>query len=619
MLLSRFFYVVLAAALAGALFLLYLATAVTNRTSTKTAERLLTSAGSAVNWYLTDDSRRRAASLVGLTVNPQVSKALQEANGKEDIKEVKAEARQEVKDRLAKFRQTMASKGLVFDALWAIDIHGRVIASENFERGTGSEHFEMGGYSIVADAIHGWIRDDAWVFDGQIYRVVAHPVEVQVGGAPVGAIVAAKIVDAAFAQDISDRTNAAVAFYAGGTRVATGAPQDFDKALLEVHAQDLEKAKADPNYEDKGKTTPMILRENAGHDVMVMFNRLPGDAWDLGAGYVVGHRQSKVRTPFEYQSIADQNDKDSVPIWLLALVVAAGALIGLVLSIVEHTLPLGRFRRAVADLANKKTDTDVLKPSTFRGVFKGIARDINDSLDKVAAKAGIDRGPADLESVLGPLPAQPQMSAFSVPKSGANPLSAGGASTGAAGSTTAAAAAGKSLPKPKRSLPKARTSDAGDDAPSGDFDDMANAGEEDAPVSSSASSGLPDAAAFGAALRGDSPAPTSGRDSSPREEEDEDNAPTKVAALPKNLIPDKLPDEKEGEVDEETEWRKVYADFVAMKKKFGEPTEKLTYEKFRGTLMRNREALISRHNCARVKFRVYEKQGRAALKASPVK
>lgn len=614
MLLSRFFYIVLAAALAGALFLLYLATAVTNRTSTKTAERLLTSAGSAVNWYLTDDSRRRAASLVGLTVNSEVSKALQEANGKEDIKELKAETRQGVKDRLAKFRQTMSGKGLVFDALWAIDVHGRVIASENFERGTGSEHFEMGGYSIVADAIHGWIRDDAWVFDGQIYRVVAHPVEVQVGGAPVGAIVAAKIVDAAFAQDISDRTNAAVAFYAGGTRVATGAPQDFDKALLEVHAQDLEKAKTDPNYDDKGKTTPMILRENAGHDVMVMFNRLHGDAWDLGAGYVVGHRQSKVRTPFEYQSIADQNDKDSVPIWLLALVVAAGALIGLILSVFEHTLPLGRFRRAVADLANKKTDTDVLKPSTFRGVFKGIARDINDSLDKVAAKAGIDRGPADLESVLGPLPAQPQMSAFSVPKSGAAPLS-GGAASGPG----SAAASGKSLPKPKRSLPKARASDAGDDDPVSERDTSSSGMDDDAPVSSSASSGLPDAAAFGAALRGESPAPSSTRDTSPRDEEDDDNAPTKVAALPKHLIPDKLPDQKEDAVDEETEWRKVYADFVSMKKKFGEPTEKLTYEKFRGTLMRNREALVSRHNCARVKFRVYEKQGRAALKASPVK
>ncbi|MEQ9324621.1 MAG: MXAN_5187 C-terminal domain-containing protein, partial [Polyangiaceae bacterium] len=73
------------------------------------------------------------------------------------------------------------------------------------------------------------------------------------------------------------------------------------------------------------------------------------------------------------------------------------------------------------------------------------------------------------------------------------------------------------------------------------------------------------------------------------------------------------------ELDEEGQWRKVYADFIAMKRKFGEPTEKLTYEKFKGTLQRNKDALMARHKCTKVRFRVYEKQGRAALKASPVK
>ncbi len=606
MLLSRFFYIVLSAAVAGALFLLYLSTAVTNRTSTHTSERLLTSAGSAVSWYLEVDSRKRAAALVGLAVNPTIRKALQAANSQEDIKKVKPEPRQKAKAVLGQFRDKMKSSGMVFDALWAIDVHGRVVASENYEKGTGSDHFEMGGYSIVADAFHGWIRDDAWVLDGQIYRVVAHPVEVQVGGAPVGAIVGAKIVDGQFAQAISDRTNSAVAFFAGGTRIATGAPQSFDKALLEVHAQDLEKIASDPNYTDKGKTAPMVLRENAASDVMVTFNRMKGEAWDLGAGYVVGYRQTKVRTPLDYQSLADQNDKDSVPIWVLGLVVAGGALIGLILSLLEHTLPLARFRRAVAELADKKSGIDVLKPSTFRGTYKGIARDINDAIDKVAAKAGIDRGPADLESVLGPLPAQPQMSAFSVPKSGSSPMSA------------PASSAGKSLPKRKRSLPKSRVSNSGDEAPPSSDAQRASSAERDAApssknVPSSTNDGLPDAAAFGAALRGDAPAPP------PSEDEEDDNAPTKVAALPKHLIPNKLPDEAPDRMDEETEWRKVYADFVAMKKKFGEATDKLTYEKFRGTLQRNKEALISRHNCQRVKFRVYEKQGRAALKASPVK
>ena len=44
-----------------------------------------------------------------------------------------------------------------------------------------------------------------------------------------------------------------------------------------------------------------------------------------------------------------------------------------------------------------------------------------------------------------------------------------------------------------------------------------------------------------------------------------------------------------------------------------------TFDKFKGTLQRNKDALVARHNCSRVKFTVYVKEGKAALKASPVK
>jgi hypothetical protein len=71
--------------------------------------------------------------------------------------------------------------------------------------------------------------------------------------------------------------------------------------------------------------------------------------------------------------------------------------------------------------------------------------------------------------------------------------------------------------------------------------------------------------------------------------------------------------------DELVEWRKVYEDFLTTKKQCGEPTQSLTFDKFRQTLQRNKDALVTRHHCARVKFTVYVKEGKAALKASPVK
>jgi hypothetical protein len=75
----------------------------------------------------------------------------------------------------------------------------------------------------------------------------------------------------------------------------------------------------------------------------------------------------------------------------------------------------------------------------------------------------------------------------------------------------------------------------------------------------------------------------------------------------------------DGDGDELTEWQKVYEEFLAMKQQCGEPTAGMTFEKFKSTLQRNKDALVQRHGVTRVKFTVYAKEGKAALKASPVK
>ena len=70
---------------------------------------------------------------------------------------------------------------------------------------------------------------------------------------------------------------------------------------------------------------------------------------------------------------------------------------------------------------------------------------------------------------------------------------------------------------------------------------------------------------------------------------------------------------------EQLEWRQVFEEFVATKRQCGENIDGFTYEKFEQTLKKNREALIKRHGAKQVKFSVYVKDGKAALKASPIK
>jgi hypothetical protein len=73
------------------------------------------------------------------------------------------------------------------------------------------------------------------------------------------------------------------------------------------------------------------------------------------------------------------------------------------------------------------------------------------------------------------------------------------------------------------------------------------------------------------------------------------------------------------EVDEETQWQQVFQDFLRTRASCGEPSEGLTYGKFRGKLEANKAQLVAKYGCRTVRFQVYVKDGKAALKATPVK
>jgi hypothetical protein len=67
------------------------------------------------------------------------------------------------------------------------------------------------------------------------------------------------------------------------------------------------------------------------------------------------------------------------------------------------------------------------------------------------------------------------------------------------------------------------------------------------------------------------------------------------------------------------EWLVVYEEFAATKQRCGESLDGFTFDKFQSTLKKHRDAIVERHGVRRVKFSVYIKEGKAALKASPIK
>lgn len=74
-----------------------------------------------------------------------------------------------------------------------------------------------------------------------------------------------------------------------------------------------------------------------------------------------------------------------------------------------------------------------------------------------------------------------------------------------------------------------------------------------------------------------------------------------------------------GGSDEDRHFQEVFRDFVSTREKCKEPADGLTYEKFKTKLLKNKEQLVAKYNCKSVRFQVYVKDGKAALKATPVK
>src|SRR5450432_4318562 len=406
MLLSRFWYVLLGLLLGLAIFVMSIATSMYNRAGARALGEALSSDSQVVGWFLRDDARQRSGRLIQFGVDPDIAKYLQKSSDSEN--KIPEEAKDKVLAALKKVNASIP-KDDQFDAVFAVDQGGRVVAYLGYEQASGMSDFELGGYPVVADALRGYVRDDTLILD-RIYRVVTRPVEYDTGSLPAGAIIGARIMDDRFARELSARTGAAIAFYANGERVSSGSPEGFNTGQLDQIVGDMASLEQDPEYKDKGRSKVRTIGGMLG----VQYSKLPGEAWQLGAGFAVARLPAGVDGPLGFFKTADDKDKHQANLPIAIAIAIAAAAIGIIFSVFEHTRPIRIFQSEAARLA--KGETDQLQPSRFRGLFRKIASDLNDGMDAVLAKGGGPRrGPADMKQVMGDIPDQLQMSAFSFP------------------------------------------------------------------------------------------------------------------------------------------------------------------------------------------------------------
>lgn len=615
MILSRLWYVLLGLTVAVALYVLYLAAGEYERQATHALKEGLASDSQTVEWALKIDARRRLDALLAGSVDTTLQQALVASLASKDGK-VADKSKTDAKKALATIRDAIAPDWRA-DALLAVDRDGRLVAQLGYDAAAGSEEFELGGYPAVNDALHGWLRDDIWVLGSKLYVVVARPIEYDAANRPAGAIVGLKEINNRFAEELAKRTRTNVAFYAGAHRLAGGVGTDgFDSEKLDEIGNDLKNVD-EKSYHD-GRTEARMISNDLG----AIYGRLAGDAWVLGGGFVVARAKTALLGPMGFLSNADDKDKANVPWPTLAAAALMAALVGLGLTFLEHGLPLSEL--ATQSERMKTGASDRLQVARFRGTYRLAAQAMNDGIERAIEKSGgVSRKPADLESILGPTPAQPSMTAFKLPTPDD---SAPDAPTGTIGSAALAATAAQQasvasagsaiappVPAPPPRKPVALPTPAA-------FESQGNASKPRPPaapigrppppaasgpkLSADASGGL-------AAVRAAVPV----LPFTPQLSNVEEDEATMVASVP----PDVMAQASALAMDENSEWLTVYQEFIRVKRQCGEPTDGLTFERFSSTLRKNRDQLVERHKCKHIKFSVYVKEGRASLKATPMK
>lgn len=337
----------------------------------------------------------------------------------------------------------------------------------------------------------------------------------------------------------------------------------FRGEILATHSPDASVGRAEMEANLGSALELEDLQENGhtapvemGEGRMAVYAYATGSARHAGAGYVLARPVPLMGSPMALFSSIPDSVMAAINWPLVAGLPLLLGLLGLLLMFLERDRPMGRFRTAVTALGEGRTQH--LEEAALPARFRKLAHDVNEGLSRAGAGgAAAPKATADLDQILGDAP-----SSSSTPYFGFAPE-----------------------PAAAPSMPPLDGSDLESIAP----------GPNDRPTSPPPPGAAPP------------PPPTSAFD------DDDESGATMVAAVPSEL----LAASSHSPLDRH--YRAVYDEFVALKKKCGEPTSGLTFEKLLTTLRKNAETIKAKHNVDEVRFTVYEKAGKAALKATPVK
>ena len=505
-----------------------------------------------------------------------------------------------VQERLRVF----AEKSKV-DLVLATDAKGRVIARAGLDEGVYKDFVD--GLPLVGDALRGLRGDDTWSLEGKLYRVAASPVIATGQGKYAGALVMGQEVGPELARSLAEKMGVEVAFLLRGRVIASSTTLPVTQQLpLAANEQAAVLLK-------DGHSPVLPLGAGDGRYLAVLAP-FAGEAAGHNAIYAVLVPRPSTQSVSALMARLASSDLKTLPWSSLAPVaggLVAALLIGLVLFRIETSGPLKKMVRDSQALARGELPRiqDALHP----GLLGQVARAINTTLDRLGTRTPTPQPPAFQPR----RPHMPTPTSVESPRGKSERLFDVGAE-----------------PKPTSPTLAERPSNRGTPLPAPLPPPITGVGDEYTPSVPTTIKRGKDGPDYvdGPGLRLNEIAPASSLGGLKLDDDDEQTTVASKSAYKDSsgmtplgqsdsqavttLGPAPQPEPINDPLD--AELRQVFAEFVETKQTCGEPTEGVTYDKFAEKLRANRATLIAKYSCKTVKFQVYIKDGKAALKATPV-
>ncbi len=540
MFVSRFWTLLLALAVGALLSVVLLAKNHINREREENATAILFKELDKTDIALNLHARKRLDVLLAVAVDVDVRKIL--ADVSKDAE--KAEKHRQklltvLRERNKELKQYAA------DMLIAVDMRGDVVVQVG--KNQRNHGHNIGGFPVVDSALRGYVRDDMWKIDNEVYMIAARPVINN--SRYVGAVVHAMKLSNNFASEISPRVQ--LGFFAGNLVIAVGTPK---KAEGTKHAQGayigqpLDSVLSDKQFREKGYSQVQKISTQDG-DFLAIYSNTRGEASSNDVGFVIVTPIELMADATSFYNQAGTQDINNLPRGMIITGILLAILFGWGWNYLEAERPVGRLMKNIKALETADAK-DQLNVYRFRRRMRNVASAINKVMD-IKTKAILEAAGSSsksIDSILGnQQPGRLSSASFKFAEASVSDIPDAPPPPGAA---------------PQKAPPAAPIPPGGGRAP------------------------IP-------------PTPPSGSKKPPMP------PPAPAAAM--------SPEE------ELAYFKKTHSDFVALKQKLGEPVDQLTFERFEVTLKKNRDTLIARYGCKSVTFKVHEKDGKASLKATPVK